>query len=367
MTMTSGGRDLVAMAEVFHRDEMNDHVTYATLAQGTRDPHLRQVLERIAAMERGHARFWAGVIESRGGRVPEPRIRHLRLTWLRLLQRLVNPVLLVSLLELGEAGAQQAYFRIWKERRLEPGELEQLRGIIEDELDHEITFRREAEALGLSNVRDFILGMNDGLVEILGAVTGLSAAYAANPRVVGISGLVVGVAGALSMGIGAFVSVRSQRQVDEGLREHLDVLFEVAPDKAVSELEERLAGSGMPEPVVREVAEKLRDNPQALRRLLATGGDGNELRSALFTGFAYLFGVVFPVTPYFLTHSTREALAGSVLLAGLALAAVGSGIALVSGIRLRTKVMEMLVAGFSAAGLAYLFGRLMQAWFGIEL
>jgi VIT1/CCC1 family predicted Fe2+/Mn2+ transporter len=365
--MTEFEGDLLARARAFHRDEMNDHLTYRTLARGARDPRMRAVLERIAAMERGHARFWASVIEARGGRVPEPRVRRLRMAWLRLLQRVVSPVLLVSLLELGEAGAQQAYFRIWKEGRLDPGERDRLRAIIEDELDHEITFRKEAEALGLSNVRDFILGMNDGLVEILGAVTGLSAAYAGNPRVVAVSGLVVGVAGALSMGIGAFVSVRSQRQVNEGMREHLDVLFAVAPARAVKELAERLVAAGMPESVVRDVTARLGDNPEALRRLLVTEEGEDELRSALFTGFAYLFGVVFPVTPYFLAEDARGALLGSVTLAGLALAAVGSGIALVSGIRLRTKVLEMLVAGFSAAGLAYLFGRLMQAWFGIEV
>ena len=52
--------------------------------------------------------------------------------------------------------------------------------------------------------------------------------------------------------------------------------------------------------------------------------------------------------------------------AGLALALVGGMIALVSGISLRRKVTEMIVAGFSAAGLAYLFGHFVQMLFGIE-
>jgi len=365
--VSGAGEDPLTLAQAFYRDETNDQLTYLTLARGARNPAIRETLERIAAMEAGHARFWAHVIEMRGGRVPQPRVRRLRLVWLRLLQRLFSPVILVSLLELGEAGAQQAYFRLWREGRLEPEERQRLRAIIEDELEHELTFRREAEKLGLANVRDFILGMNDGLVEILGAVTGLSAAYAGNPRVVAVSGLVVGVAGALSMGIGAFVSVRSQRQVDEGRREHLDLLFEVAPARAAEELRQRLRESGIPGPVVEEVADRLADNPQALRRLLAPAGGENELRSALFTGGAYLFGVVFPVTPYVLAEDSRAALLGSVALAGVALAVVGGGIALVSGIRLRTKIAEMLLAGFSAAGLAYAFGRLMQAGFGIEV
>ena len=58
---------------------------------------------------------------------------------------------------------------------------------------------------------------------------------------------------------------------------------------------------------------------------------------------------------------------GSITLAGLALALVGGMIALVSGISLRGKITEMVVSGFSAAGLAYLFGHLMQTLFGVEV
>jgi len=94
-----------------------------------------------------------------------------------------------------------------------------------DEIEHEEIFSKSKQLLHVENLRDFILGMNDGLVEILGAVTGLSAAYVNNPFMVAISGLIVGVAGALSMGIGSFISVRSQREMNEGNKETDETSF----------------------------------------------------------------------------------------------------------------------------------------------
>jgi len=209
--------------------------------------------------------------------------------------------------------------------------------------------------------------MNDGLVEILGAVTGLSAAYAGNPLLVAVSGLVVGIAGALSMGIGAFISVRSQRQVNQGTRQRMEVLFGVAPERAVDEFRDKLREAGLPEDISEEVASRVGTRRESLSKLLLEDVTENEWRSGLFTGAAYLFGVLFPVLPYFLADSALTALVGSVFFAGLALATVGGFIALVSGIDLRTKILEMVISGLGAAALAWLFGLLMQNVFGISV
>ncbi len=358
---------LIASARRFYLGEMDDWHTYSLLARHTRDPEQRALLERIATMEKRHAEFWAGILERHGQPLPAVRARRLRTLALRLLQRHVNPLLLIAALELGETGAVEAYHRLWQSGLLPADDCETLRGIILDELEHEAAFRRQTRERGLQNVRDFVLGMNDGLVEILGAVTGLSAAYAGNPLLVAVSGLVVGIAGALSMGIGAFISVRSQRQVNAGNRQRMAVLFDVAPERAVSEYRERLVASGLPDEISDAVARKLGDNREALSKLLLDEVTENEWRSGLFTGSAYLFGVLFPVLPYFVADHALTALIGSVFFAGLALAAVGGFIALVSGIHLRPKVFEMLASGLGAAALAWLFGTLMQTLFGLRV
>ncbi len=358
---------LIDQARRFYLGEIDDWRTYSLLARHSRDPQLAQLLARIAEMEKRHADFWAGLLRRQGEPLPRPRPRRLRFFLLRLLQRRINPLLLVAALELGESGAVSAYHRLWQSGQLPADDCETLRGIILDELEHESAFRHQAKQSGMQNVRDFVLGMNDGLVEILGAVTGLSAAYAGKPLLVAVSGLVVGIAGALSMGIGAFISVRSQRQVNQGTRQRMEVLFGVAPERAVDEFRDKLQEAGLPADLSADVARRVGTSRESLSKLLLEDVTENEWRSGLFTGAAYLFGVLFPVLPYFIADTATTALFGSVFFAGLALATVGGFIALISGIDLRTKVLEMLVSGLGAAGLAWLFGLLMQNVFGISV
>ncbi len=170
------------------------------------------------------------------------------------------------------------------------------------------------------------------------------------------------------MSIGTFVSVRSQRQVKESIRERMEVLFRVSPEKVSGELIDRLVEGGMPEEVARDVAEKLAGRGgEAIMKLLLPEAEENEVRAALYTGLSYLLGVVFPpVTPYFLTSSSLVALPVSVLLAGSALAVVATLISLLSGISIRKKVAEMVATGLGAAFLSYLFGRLMEAFFHVS-
>lgn len=358
--------DLTALARDFHRDELRDRESYRFLAARVRHPRLRRELERIAGMEARHAGFWEGVLRRRGARPAPPPAPGLRLRLIGGMARILDPVLLVGLLELGENAAYHRYFATLLEAPLEDTERAELRRIIVDELEHEQFFHAESRALGAGSVRDFVLGMNDGLVELLGTVAGLSAVYGGAPGFVGASGLVVGIAGGLSMGIGAFVSVRSERQVDEARRRRARILREVAPERTAAEVRARLVEAGVDARAADEALTCLGGRPEVLEGLLASAGPrSDELRSALLTGGAYLVGAAVPVLPYFAAASSFTALPWSVALGAALLAGTGSLVAMLSGLRLRTKVAEMLVAGLGAAGLSYGFGHAVQAITGI--
>lgn len=325
---------LTDLAKDFYVGEINDYRLYTELAGRVKDPELREELKRIANMEKGHAKFWREFLKRRGEEVPSERRRFFQ-SFVFFLSKFINPLLLVSLLELGESSAYTQYYRFVKERsnELSEEEVKALKAIILDELSHESAFRDRLESMGLSNVRDLVLGMNDGLVELLGVVAGLSAVYRSEPVVVGASAVVVGVAGAISMGVGAFVSVRSQRQVNEAMRERERILADIT-------------GKGIPKDF---------------------NSSENEIRSALFTGLSYLLGVVFPVSPYFLVEDSLTGLYFSLSLAVLVLALVGGFIALVSGISLKKKVLEMVLSAGFAAGASFLFGSLVKRFFGLEV
>lgn len=357
----------VELAGKFYEDEYKDSVLYAQLAKGEKDSELKREFLRLSNIESKHAKFWHDFLENRGAEVQRVKVGKLSFLSIKLLRRLLGPGAIASLLEMGENSAVEKYFEFLTAFRLSENERKALSEVIVDELEHEHFFAETKKRFHTDNIRDFVLGMNDGLVELLGAVTGLSAVYVNFPRIVGISGLIVGVAGALSMAIGAFISVRSQRQVNESVQKRMEVLFKVSPGRAKEELLERLGESGMPGEIAEEVAEKLSLNHDALMRLLIGGErQENEVRSALYTGLAYILGVSFPVLPYFLFSSSLVALPFSVALAGAALAGVAILISVLSGISIRTKVTEMVATGLGAAFLSYLFGRLMEGVFHIS-
>ncbi len=360
--------EMVKSALQFYRDEYSDSVLYAQLAKIEKDEALKNEFLRLSNIEAKHAKFWHDFLARRGVKISKAKVSKFSLYSTRLLRKILGPGAVASLLEMGENSAIQKYFKFLTtyQEKLDEEERRELSEVILDELEHEKFFYESKQRFHVENIRDLVLGMNDGLVEILGAVTGLSAVYVYNPKLVGISGLIVGVAGALSMAIGTFISVRSQRQVNESIRQRMEVLFRVSPDRAKDELLDKLLESGMPEEVAKEVAEKLSSNHDAIIKLLVQEEDENEVRAALYTGISYLIGVAFPVTPYFFASSSLIALPFSVLLAGTALGVVATFISVLSGISIKKKVTEMVTTGLGAAFVSYLFGRLMEALFHVS-
>jgi len=351
----------------FYVNEITDYYTYSELAKTVKDKELKDIFDFIASIEMKHAEFWKGVLERRNIPVPTVKKGGFKLALIKFLSKVLNPVLIVSFLELGESSATENYYKFLQENFLTDEEKEELKKIITDELEHEAIFEKEAEKLGISNIRDFILGMNDGLVEIMGVITGMSAVYVNSPHIVALSGLIVGVAGALSMGIGAFISVRSQRQVNEALREKLKILFEVNPSIALEKFKEKLIKSGVPQSMAEEIASKFKSKEKVLQNILVEEVNENEFKSAIFTGSAYLLGVIFPVFPYFIFPTSLTALPVSLISVGIVLSVVATVIAILSGISIKKKILEMIGAAFTATALSYAFGKLMQILFGIEV
>ncbi|RIE07445.1 rubrerythrin family protein [Candidatus Cryosericum odellii] len=349
----------------FYTDERSASRLYAYLAGSEKNPALRARFAELARVETLHMAFWRAFLLKRGIATAEPS--WFSFAWSRLLRQLLGTRRYLSLLEITEATAVDSYYQFLNFATLEEAEKTNIARIIEDELGHEEELESQFNALPKDNVRDFVMGMNDGLVELLGAVTGLSAVYPTRPQIVAVNGLVVGLAGALSMGIGTWVSVRSQRQVNEGIRRKTDLLFSVAPKRAQAELARKLTESGMPADLTDEITEKLASNKEAMIGLLTEHTRVNEIRSALFTGVAYIIGLLFPVLPYFFARNSFMALIFSVLFAGLALAIVASIITLTAGSNaFRHKIREMVITGLGAAAASYAFGRLVQAVFGIH-
>ena len=176
-------------------DEIFAARIYRRLALMRRVPSLRAVLLEIASMEERHVKYWRKFSERRVVDPSEIGVSRFKVALYAALLRLLGLGLTPRILEMDE---REAVSEIVESPELSEEERAGLAELIEDELVHEQELAREESRLEelLSHVRDAVLGMNDGLVEVLSVTAGLVGAYG-DPFYVAPGGLVVGAAGAV--------------------------------------------------------------------------------------------------------------------------------------------------------------------------
>ena len=329
----------------------------------------------MAEMEEGHARFWAEFLRRRGFDPSRVRVSRLKVLLYALAFRLLGLGLTLRLLEMSEREAVDAYSRLLEHPELGEEERRGLAKLLEDELVHEHELSREESRFEelLSHIRDAVLGMNDGLVEVLSVTAGLAGAYG-DPFHVALGGLIVGVAGALSMGIGAFASAKAQREVHEGTLRRVKAAARYAVSVFRERVLEYMVRKGFSRRVAGEVAEESARDSALLSRIVAEEEYGlreesleDPVRAGAYTGAAYMVGALLPLLPYFAGLSIAVALPLSLAFAGLALAATGFIVALSANLPVGKKALEMVALGLCSAAATFAVGRLASALLGIAV
>ena len=212
--------------------------------------------------------------------------------------------------------------------------------------------------------------MNDGLVEILSITTGLVGATG-SPMAVAISGLVVGVAGGISMGISTYTSTRSQRQVHEGILKRIfsasKFVGHIFKERVMNYLEKR----GYSKKLSSEIAEETARDTRLLSSVvseqeygLREENLGSPTKAALYAGLSNLIAAFIPLFPYFFTSNILVALIISLILAIVALAITGFFVAVLANMPLGKKMGEMILTGLGAAIITYGIGKAASAILG---
>src|SRR5262245_24986405 len=209
--MTSRGSDPLARQLVL--DEIFDLSLYQALGAVAKG-RLRGVLDELVATETRHVAFWQDFFGLKD-LVALDLGRRLKLAILAATCRIFGNPAIQIVLEAIEVHGVRKYLRVWK--RYEDGPLgAAVREVLEDEFKHEdMVVTGEAERqISPDRVRNVFLGLNDGLVEILGAVSGFFAAFGSSIAALS-AGLTVAVAGALSMAAGAYIAASSEAEVQD--------------------------------------------------------------------------------------------------------------------------------------------------------
>jgi VIT1/CCC1 family predicted Fe2+/Mn2+ transporter/rubrerythrin len=224
----------------------------------------------------------------------------------------------------------------------------------------------------LASIREVVFGGQDGLISTTTLVAGLAATGSPSQSVL-TAGAIAAVAGALSMGVGSYLSSRAQRQVYEA--ELVAERQEIAdkPGEEMAELLAALIGRGMAKRDAVEVMRRVSGYPRLMLEMLGVfelgltpENLGSPLRDALIMGGAFVVGAVIPLAP-FLLFAAHSALAVTMLLALLALFALGAAKAVLSGRSVAASGLEVMGLGGGAGAVGYGLGRLVSTLFGIQI
>jgi vacuolar iron transporter family protein len=215
-------------------------------------------------------------------------------------------------------------------------------------------------------VRDLVLGLNDGIVSVYALVAGVAGAGFA-PRQVAVAGVAASIAGAISMGLGEYLSTKSQAQyyAAEAARERQHIRR--YPQLERQELRQMLEARGYPPATVEDLVRHLSASEDRFVEFMMREefGVGEESRRSatlamLLVTAAFLAGAALPVLPFLLGAGGQGIAWASALSLG-ALFAAGAAKGRVSGLGWLRSGAEMAALGTVAAAVTYAVG----AWFGV--
>ncbi|MFN7917685.1 MAG: VIT1/CCC1 transporter family protein [Vicinamibacterales bacterium] len=367
----------LATVEKMWRREVEAATTYRHLAERERDPKRRDILNRLADQEDLHADRWAARIEATTGVRPDRQAVEGGLTWF---QRISDPNVVLHRLEQEENRAEAEYDGLMhrltdpEDRRIaEEAKLEEadhaviLRGLAGGSMPTprsalDTILRRERwHVRGTGWIGDAIYGVNDGLGAVFGIVSGM-AGYTGGSEVVLAAGLAGTLASALSMGAGAYLASKSEREVYESEIAREKAEIEADPHEELVELELFYQLKGFSPDEAHAMAERLQKEPQQFLRTLVHEELGlseesfpNPLRSTISATISTAIGGFIPIIPFFFTVGMPAVIA-SFVISTVAHFAVGASKALVTTRPWWASGLEMTAVGILEAAITYGLG-----------
>ncbi len=367
----------LATVEMMWRREVEAATTYTHLANRERDPKRRDILHRLAEQEDKHAARWSERIAAATGRTPDRKEVERGLSWF---QRISDPNVVLHRLEQEENKAEAEYDQLMA-RLTDPDDRKIAEEAMLEERDHAIVLRTLAgckipsprstldtilgrerwHVRGTGWIGDAIYGVNDGLGAVFGIVSGM-AGYTGGSEVVLAAGLAGTLASALSMGAGAYLAAKSQREVYESEVAREQAEIDEDPHEEVLELELFYQLKGFSAEEARGMAERLQKEPKQFLRTLVHEELGlnaetfpNPMRSMLSASVSTAIGGFIPIIPFFFAVG-MPAVIWSFDISTLAHFAVGASKALVTTRSWWASGAEMTMVGVIEAAITYGLG-----------
>ncbi len=371
---------VAALQHAWRREQVSARL-YRALAARETSASRRSVLLKLAENELQHAERWAARLRELGAAPPldrdTPRDRLWR--WLLAQSGTENAL---KRIESSESDDVEMYADL---ARRAPSEADQavIQAVQRDEQAH----GRLAHGAGTSPANDnspqalldtilrrehwhrrgggwigqAIYGANDGLGAVFGIVSGVAGATAGGPAVL-IAGLAGMLASALSMGSGAYLATKAEREVQQAEinRERGEV--QANPDEEREELTLIYQLKGVPADEARALAARLMAQPESALQTLASEELGLSEQSfaspwtaAISATLSTAVGAFIPITPFFFTRG-YPAIIASFIISTLAHFLIGAAKTVVTGLSPWRSGAEMTIVGLGEAVITYVLG-----------
>ena len=279
---------------LFQQTEITEYHIYKRLAKRIQSPENARILDQIAEDELRHYNGWRKYTNE------EVKPRWF-LVWFYYVVSLVFGFTFgVKLMEMGEEKAQGNYEAVSKV-------IPEAKQYHDEEDRHERQLLEMLDEERLQYAGSVVLGLNDALVELTGALAGLTLALQ-NGKLIALSGLITGIAASLSMAASEYLSTRSEK----------------------------------------------------------TGK--HPVRAAIYTGIAYITTVALLVLPYLLMPENFYAdLAIALTTAVIIIAVFNYYISVAKGESFKARFLEMAGLSLSVATFSFIIGYFIRQWLGIEI
>jgi len=278
---------------LFQENEITEYNIYKSLAKSVKSEKNSEILNQIAEDELKHYNDWKEYSKE------EIKPNRLKIWFFYWISRIFGITFGIKLMERGEESAQENYAEF-------KGVVDEVDAIIEDENDHEDKLIELLDERHLKYVGSIVLGLNDALVELTGALAGLTLALQ-NTQLIALSGMITGIAAALSMGASEYLSTK-----EEETARH---------------------------PVF----------------------------ASIYTGGTYIVTVFILILPYLLFSNYYVCLALTLLLAVAVIGIFNYYISVVKDEGFKHRFLEMTALSISIALLSFLIGYFIRQFMGVEI
>lgn len=225
-------------------------------------------------------------------------------------------------------------------------------------------FEKRHRLVGGNALRAAVLGGNDGLVSNFSLVMGIAGASSGQKEVLlaGMAGLL---AGALSMALGEWISVKSSQELYENqMQLEMDEL-ENNPEGEEKELALIYMSKGIPEEQARKMASDIMQNKEHAHEVLIKEElginvedlKGSAMEAAVSSFILFALGAILPVIPFFFFGGT-QAIIFSTILSGLGLFIIGAAITLFTGKSVWYSGFRQVLFGLIAAAITFGIGKI---------